>query len=576
MKGLVRSLSLLLVTAGMWGGDSLPVRGEDGRGLVTASRQMVAAAHPEAARAGLEMLRRGGSAVDAAIAAQLVLNLVEPQSSGIGGGAFLLHYDSGSAEVIAYDGRETAPRMATPELFLDSAGQPMEFIRAVVGGRAVGVPGVMALMARAHADHGKLPWADLFSPAIRLAREGFVVGRRLAGLLAGPRGQFLRSSPEAEAYFFPGGEPLEEGERKTNPAFADTLERIAEQGATAFYEGDIARDIVQAVQTAPGNPGLLSRADLAAYHAIRRDPVCHRYRQWRICGMGPPSSGGLTVGGILGMIEHHDLAALGPENPRSWHVFLEASKLAFADRNLYMADSDFVGVPTDGLLDRDYLAGRAGRIRAGSALETPVSPGLPPGAPPEATGSDRGEGRAGTSHLSVVDSRGNAVSMTTSIEGAFGSQLMVRGFLLNNQLTDFSFAPEKEGRAVANRVQAGKRPRSSMSPTLVLDESGSLRLVIGSPGGSRIIGYVAKTLVAVLDWGLDMRAAIHLPHVVNRNGRTEIEEGAGAEALQVPLAALGHDILIRGLTSGLHGIERTGGTLHGAADPRREGIAVGD
>ncbi len=544
--------------------------------LTTASRHMVAAAHPDAVAAGLEMLRRGGSAADAAIAVQLVLNLVEPQSSGIGGGAFLLFHDATQNRTVAFDGRETAPIAATPDMFLTSDGTPVTFGAAIVGGRSVGTPGTIALLARLFQQHGKLTWPELFAPAIRLAQQGFIVGPRLAKMLASDRGQRLRTFTAARDYFFPAGEPLRVGTRKTNPEFAETLIAIAERGPAAFYTGPIAQDIVDTVRDAPGNPGRLSLADLASYDIVRRDPVCHGYRSYRVCGMGPPSSGGLTVGLTLGMLTGFDLPGMGPDDPQSWHLLAEASKLAFADRNQYVADGDFVPVPEAGLLHPDYLAKRAAFIRRETSILPPVVHGLPPGVPARKRAPDTQTGRPGTSHISIVDGAGNAVSMTTTIEGAFGSQLMVRGFLLNNELTDFSFLPSKDGQLVANRVEPRKRPRSSMAPTLVFNADGSLRLVVGSPGGSRIIGYVAKTLVAVLDWDLDIQAAIDLGHVVNRNGATDFEAGTEAEALVPAFKALGHTTRVRDLNSGLHGIEIVDGKLRGGADPRREGVARGD
>ena len=570
----------------MWAFAAAPASGqqnqpEDSTGrsdnrLVTANRHMVAAAHPDAVAAGLEMLRRGGSAADAAIAVQLVLNLVEPQSSGIGGGAFLLFHDATQNRTVAFDGRETAPIAATPDMFLTSDGTPVTFGAAIVGGRSVGTPGTIALLARLFQQHGKLTWPELFAPAIRLAQQGFIVGPRLAKMLASDRGQRLRTFTAARDYFFPAGEPLRVGTRKTNPEFAETLIAIAERGPAAFYTGPIAQDIVDTVRDAPGNPGRLSLADLASYDIVRRDPVCHGYRSYRVCGMGPPSSGGLTVGLTLGMLTGFDLPGMGPDDPQSWHLLAEASKLAFADRNQYVADGDFVPVPEAGLLHPDYLAKRAAFIRRETSILPPVVHGLPPGVPARKRAPDTQTGRPGTSHISIVDGAGNAVSMTTTIEGAFGSQLMVRGFLLNNELTDFSFLPSKDGQLVANRVEPRKRPRSSMAPTLVFNADGSLRLVVGSPGGSRIIGYVAKTLVAVLDWDLDIQAAIDLGHVVNRNGATDFEAGTEAEALVPAFKALGHTTRVRDLNSGLHGIEIVDGKLRGGADPRREGVARGD
>ncbi|MCZ6837934.1 MAG: gamma-glutamyltransferase [Alphaproteobacteria bacterium] len=554
---------------------------EDGTGrqrhdLARAERHMVAAAHPEAVAAGLEMLRAGGSAADAAVAVQLVLNLVEPQSSGIGGGAFLLYHDGVSKQLTAFDGRETAPAAATGKLFVNSDGTPMKFFDAVVGGRSVGTPGTVALLASVHESHGRLPWKRLFAPAIALAENGFTVTPRLEGLLQGRRGERLRTYAPAARYFFPGSELLKAEMLVTNKSFAETLRAIAVEGPSAFYAGALARDIVATVRGVTGNPGLLVETDLAAYRVIKRVPICHPYRGHRVCGMGPPSSGALTVGQILGILEHFDLASLGPDSFDSWHLIAEASKLAFADRARYMADADFVPVPVEGLLDRAYLAARARQISRDHAMPTPVSAGEPPRRKGQLQAPDASQGRPGTSHISIIDSDGNAVSMTTTIEGAFGSQLMVRGFLLNNELTDFSFSPTRNGRPIANRVEPGKRPRSSMAPTMVFDGAGNLELIIGSPGGSAIIGYVAQTLIAVLDWGLDIQAAIDLAHVVNRNGATDIEAGTNAARLQAALASRGHDVRIRDLNSGLHGIAVTKDGLRGGADPRREGVARGD
>ena len=543
-------------------------------GPARAERTMVAAANPHAAEAGLTILHAGGSAVDAAIAMQMVLNVVEPQSSGIGGGAFLLHYDKGLAEVRAYDGRETAPAAATPDLFLDETGAPLGFYDAVVGGRSVGVPGLVAMLEMAHRAHGNLPWRKLFAPAIRLAEAGFPVSHRLNALAE--RDDFLRQFPESRALFYLWyGKAKPVGATFTNPALAETLQRIAQGGAAAFYRGEIAHDIVTAVRTVRANRGRLVEADLAAYRAKERAPVCAPYRRWRVCGMPPPTSGGLTTLAILGILSHFDLARVESGSAEAVHLISEASRLAYADRALYIADSDFADVPITGLLDPGYLAERArlidprrskGRAQPGAL---PLRKSERPAVAPSLEG-------ASTTHLSVIDAAGNAVTMTSSIESAFGSRLMTRGFLLNNQLTDFSFVPELDGVAVANRVEPGKRPRSSMAPTLVFDEAGDLVMVIGSPGGSRIITYVVKTIVAVLDWQLDIQAAIALPHHTNRNGATDLEEGTGLVALQAQLTARGHEVKVRPLTSGLHGIVVTPQGLEGGADPRREGIALGD
>ena len=534
------------------------------------ARQMIAAANPYAAQAGLDMLARGGGAVDAAIAAQLVLNLVEPQSSGIGGGGFMLSYDARDGSVIAYDGRETAPAAVTPKLFLDSDGAPLKFFDAVLGGRAVGVPGLLAMLKLAHERHGKLPWADLFEPAIILAEQGFSLSPRLHKLIGKARG--LGRYATARSYFFTAdGLPKPVGTRLANPAFATTLRAIAACGAAAFYRGDIAADMVAAAD----NPGLMSLADLAAYDAKPRQPVCAGYRQWRVCGMGPPSSGGVTTLQILGLLEGFDLAALAPGSVAAVHLISEASRLAFADRARYLADDDFQPVPVRGLLDKGYLASRAAAIDPESSMGRAI-----PGEPPFRNGGlgadDPGGEGFSTSYIAVIDSDGSAVSMTSSIENAFGSRIMVRGFLLNTQLTDFSFRPDIDGVAVANRVEAGKRPRSSMAPTLVFDGDGRLKLSIGSPGGSRIIGYVTQSLIALLDWRLEVRTAIALPHHVNRNGPIDLEEGTPLAALGPALERLGHEVRITPLVSGLHGVAVTGQGLEGGADPRREGVALSD
>ncbi len=566
--GLRRFLFVALLAAFAWpgAGAAEPAR---------ATRHMIAAANPYAARAGLEILRAGGSAIDAAIAAQMVLNLVEPQSSGIGGGGFLLYYDAARRETVAFDGRETAPAAATPDLFLDDQGRPLAFFDAVIGGRSVGVPGILSMLEQAHARYGRLPWARLFEPAIALAEKGFPISPRLNALIG--RAPGLDRFAATRAYFLtPDGAPKPVGTLLRNPAFADTLRKIAAEGAAAFYRGAIAEDIVAAVRGAAGNPGRMTRADLASYRARVRAPVCASYRAWRVCGMGLPSSGGITTLQILGLVEGFDLAALAPGSVDAVHLIAEASRLAFADRGRYLADDSFVRVPVAGLLDRGYLAARAALIDPARAMAGPAAPG----APPESAGLDLAPGDAAlgrsTTHLSVVDDDGNVVSFTSSIESAFGSRLMVRGFLLNNQLTDFSFRPEIDGRPVANRVEPGKRPRSSMAPTLVFDRSGDFVLAIGSPGGSRIIGYVTEALIAVLDWGLDVQAAVALPHFVNRNGATDLEAGTPLAAIADALRARGHEVRLRPLNSGLHGIMARGGRLEGGADPRREGVAIGD
>ncbi|MEM0934721.1 MAG: gamma-glutamyltransferase [Pseudomonadota bacterium] len=539
---------------------------------VEAEKWMVAAANPLAVEAGARVLREGGSAADAMVAVQAVLGLVEPQSSGLGGGAFLVYYDAATGEVTTLDGRETAPLEATPTLFQDAAGETLGFWDAVIGGRSVGTPGTPALMEAAHDLWGEADWASLFSEAIELADRGFSVSPRLAAMVQGGE-ERLRRFRTTEAYFFPGGAALEAGDTLVNPAYADTLRAIAARGADAFYNGPIADDIVATVRTAPGNPGLLSTTDLALYEVKERPAVCATYRDRAVCGMGPPSSGALTVGQILGMLDNYDLAALGPESAEAWRLIGDASRLAFADRGLYMADSDFVPMPTEGLVDPAYLTDRAALLDGEAALPD-VSPGSPEWDHATLWAPDQSLELPSTSHISIVDADGNALSMTTTIENGFGSRLMVRGFLLNNELTDFSFSTHDEGRPIANRLEPGKRPRSSMSPTIVLQD-GAPTLVIGSPGGSRIIGYVAKTIIAHTDWNMDIQEAISMPHLVNRFGTYDVEEGTSAEDLTEALTELGYEVNARGLTSGLHAIV-VGDTLQGGADPRREGIALGE
>jgi len=532
---------------------------------------MVAAANPLAVEAGAEILAQGGSAADAMVAVQTVLGLVEPQSSGLGGGAFLLWYDAGTGELTTLDGRETAPLAATPQLFQTPEGEPLAFYDAVVGGRSVGTPGTPMLMEEAHRRWGRIAWPDLFDAGIGLAEGGFQVSPRLAELVASDEDR-LRRHPATEAYFFPAGVPVAAGTELVNPAYADTLRQIARDGSRAFYTGAIAEDIVAAVRGAEDNPGLLSTVDLALYRVKERAPVCAPYRGHEICGMGPPSSGGLTVGQILGLLAPYDLAGLGPEAAESWRLIGDASRLAFADRGRYMADADFVPVPAKGLLDPAYLAGRARLLEGDDALPE-TAPGKPGWDHARLWADDRSIEFPSTSHISIVDAEGNALSMTTTIENGFGSRLFVRGFLLNNELTDFSFRTHEDGLPIANRVEPGKRPRSSMAPTIVLTD-GKPSLVIGSPGGSRIIGYVAQTIVAHLDWGMDVQQAVAMPHLLNRFGTYDLEAGTSAEDLAEPLAALGFEVGTRELNSGLHAIS-VGETLQGGADPRREGIALG-
>ncbi len=545
------------------------------RALVVAERHMISASHPLAAEAGREILREGGSAVDAAIAAQLVLGLVEPESSGLGGGAFLVHWDKAAKALTSYDGRETAPAAAKPDRFLKD-GVPIPFDTAVHSGLSIGTPGVVRLLEAVHRRHGKLPWARLFDPAIALAEEGFPVSQRLYFLLRwyGPD----RFDTGARRYFFDStGSAWPIGYTLKNPAYAETLKAIAAGGADAFYKGPIADAIVAAAKGAPNAAGDLSLDDLAGYSIKERTPLCFTYRVYRVCGMGPPSSGGLAIAQTLKLIEPFDVGRgrRGAMSTPALHLIAEAERLAFADRDRYLADPDFVPVP-EGFLDTAYLAERRALIDPARAMVDP-QPGVPAGAAKRSFGVDGTFERAGTSHLSVVDGDGNAVALTMTIEGLFGSGVFAAGFLLNNELTDFSFAPAgPDGAPVANRVEGGKRPRSSMAPTLVFDEKGELFAALGSPGGSHIILYVIKTLVALLDWNMDAQAAAALPNFGSRGSAFEIEYGWSALWPALALKGYGHEISPGLLYSGLYVIAVRGGRLEGGADPRRDGAALGD
>jgi gamma-glutamyltranspeptidase/glutathione hydrolase len=579
-------------------GVSLPVAPEAATGFRTdlqtryASKHMAAAANPLAAEAGRQMLRQGGSAIDAAIAMQAVLTLVEPQSSGIGGGALIVLWDG--KQVRTYDGRETAPAGATEKLFLQADGQPMPFTQAQIGGRSVGTPGVLRALELAHQQHGRLPWAKLFEPAITLAEQGFSISPRLHQLIASDSS--MQRSPDMMAYFLNAdGSPKAVGTRLKNPALAAVLKRIANEGPDALYKGPIAEEIVAKVQ-GHKNPGSLSLQDLQGYKAKERAPLCTDYKRWQVCGMPPPSSGGIAVAQILGTLQALEtrdprlaLAPLKPlktnkpagiePNPEAVHLISEAERLAYADRAQYVADTDFVPVPVKGLVDPAYLASRAALI--GDRSMGTAEPGTPPGIQ-VAYAPDRSPLRISTSQVVAVDDAGGAVSMTTTVEAAFGSHLMVQGFMLNNQMTDFSFIPEENGQKVANRVEPGKRPRSSMAPTLIFDrQSGEFLATVGSPGGSQIIEYVAKSTIGLLDWNLDPQAAISLPNFGSRNGPTELEQGQFSPALIQALKDKGHAVNEIDMTSGTQAIVRvkdaSGKTaLAGGADPRREGEALGD
>jgi gamma-glutamyltranspeptidase/glutathione hydrolase len=550
-------------------------------GAPTAKRHMVAAANPLAVKAGLEILRQGGSAVDAVIATQMVLTLVEPQSSGIGGGAFLLHYTPGKnrpneeAVIDAYDGRETAPDSADENLFTDTQGKTIPWRQRMAGGKGVGVPGLLRMLELSHKRHGKLPWARLFDRAIEMAEQGFFVSPRLHAMIK--RDRHLKNFPVTRRFFFTqDGKPLPIGTLLKNPALADTLRQVATKGADAFYTGTIAKDIAAAVSNTHHLPAKLTVADISRYQAKRRGILCHLYRQWQICGMPPPTSGGIAIAQILTMLEPIDIARIPAASAQAVHLISEASKLAFADRNQYVGDPDFIKVPVAGLLDRNYLKARAAMISADKAMGK-ATPGVPPRLSQNEYAPDTGDNRPiSTSHISVIDEKGNAVSMTTTIGTAFGSRIMVRGFMLNDELTDFASVPHLNGRPKANRVEARKRPRSSMSPTIVTDQEGKLVMAVGSPGGSSIIGYVLKALIAGLDWKMTMQDAIALPNFLNKNRKTELEKGTSLEKIAPALRKLGHQIDIRRKTSGLHGIRVRSGGYEGGADPRREGVARGD
>ena len=531
---------------------------------------MIVTANPYATDIGAAILRGGGTAADAMVAAQAVLGLVEPQSSGMGGGGFLVWYDSKSGGLTTLDGRETAPLLANDRLFLNHNGEPLKFWDAVIGGRSVGVPGMPALLELAHSKWGKVPWADLFKQATALAEHGFIVSDRLSGLLEHEHTR-MSSSTKAKSYFFPKGQPLAQGEVLINREYAALMRQLADHGSDIFYFGPIADAIVYKVRENKRNPGLLNHEDLANYAVKERPALCTKFRTYDVCGMGPPSSGAIGVGQILGMIDKFPKGKI--RDPQTLRLIGDATRLAFADRGRYVADDDFVTVPTKELVDEQYLSKRASLLNGQNSISF-VTAGEPIASLSHRRAPDLSIEKPSTTHVSIIDAYGNALSLTSSIENAFGSRLMTNGFLLNNQLTDFSFKSSANGTPIANRVEGGKRPRSSMAPTIVL-EDGKIVLVIGSPGGSRIIPYVSNTIVAILDWGLDVQEAVSQPHAVNRFGVYEIEEGTSLTGLKKWLQELGYETKERPLNSGLNVILKKDGKLFGGSDPRREGIAIG-
>lgn len=532
---------------------------------------MVSAADPRAAEAGREILRQGGSAADAAIATMIALTVVEPQSSGIGGGGFLVYHDAAARNAFTYDGREKAPASASPGWFVKPDGTVMAYREAIPGGKSVGVPGNFRMAELAHKQHGKLPWAKLFAPAIRYAREGFVVTPRTFQMLTSGA-ELAALSPAGRALFFGAdGKPKPVGTLVTNLELARLLENVAAKGADHYYRGEPAQNLVRTVTTAPRNPSSMTTADMAAYRAQERPVVCGTYRMHRICGMGPPSSGATTVFAILKQLERFDLAALGRDSPEAWHLFGQSMRLAYADREAYIADPDFVQVPVAGLMDPNYLARRSALISPNQALVN-VSAGTPPGAFRVTAAAD-GEVPS-TSHMVAVDSAGNVASLTSTIEGVWGSGLTVDGYFLNNELTDFSLVPEANGAPVVNRVEGNKRPRSSMSPTIAYAPDGSVRVAVGAAGGPTIIAQVAKTLIGVIDWKLSAQEAVALPSMYLRGNNLLVENGTFLEAMVPELRRRGGNVTAADTGGKLNAIEQVNGRWIGAADPRSEGVAL--
>lgn len=531
---------------------------------------MIAAADQRASSAGAEILAKGGSAIDAAIAAELVLNVVEPQSSGIGGGTFLLYYDAKNKNTVYFNGRERAPLKANDKIFLDQNGKPRDFYDIVGGGLSVGTPGALKAWKIAHQHYGKLPWKDLFAPAIKIANEGFTLDKRIHVILESL--PYLNRFDSMKIYFDEKGQPKKIGTLIKNIQLAKTFETIANEGITPFYKGKIAHDIVNAVQKSSINPGYLSLTDLARYKIKSGKLLCQKYRKYKVCTMPMPSSGGVAVLQTLGILENFDLAKIKPSSLEAVHLMTEAARLAYADRNQYAADSP--DVPVNQMLDKKYLAQRAKMIDLNSAMKD-IKPGIFDNTKSFIAPTENTE-KPSTTHIAIIDKYGNAVSMTSTIEYLFGSVLMVDGFMLNNQLTDFSLAPEINGKKVANRLEPFKQPRSSMAPTFVFDENNKLIMSIGSPGGPRIIQYVTKAIVGHLDWGLNIQEAISLPNFVTLNDRIELEKRTKLKKLRKALKKMGHKVVVIDLTSGLHGVTISNKEIEGGADPRRSGVALGE
>ena len=538
---------------------------------VIAQNYIAVTAHPLASQAAYEVLKQGGNAIDAMVTAQTVLGLVEPQSSGLGGGAFLVYYDAKSKRLTTFDARETAPLTAPNDLFLAEDQTPLAFFDAVVGGRSVGTPGTVKLLWDTHQKYGHLDWSQLLSPAESLASNGFKVSPRLANAIKNDHVRLMSDKTTAN-YFLPNEQALKAGQTLKNQPYADTLAQLSAKGGDYFYTSEFSTPIAKKVQES-SNPGHLSTQDFEQYKVIERTPSCSTYRQYNICGMGPPSSGAITVSQTLGILENTKINEMSANKAKTWHIISEASRLAFADRGLYIADPDFVNLPS-GLLSKPYLQSRAKLIN-----ESMSSKKITAGQPPALTAYQFQQGRSpeqdSTSHFVIVDREGNIVSMTSTIENGFGSRLMVNGFLLNNELTDFSFAPTKNGQRIANSVEAGKRPRSSMAPTIVF-KNDQPYLAIGSPGGSRIINYVANSLIAILDWDYPLQEALDMPHIVNRFGTMDIEKNSKATKLANGFTTLGYKVSERDLNSGLHAVMFTENGMIGAADNRREGVVLGD